>query len=474
MLQHLMYTNFLSKVFERIVFKYAKQQVTPKNNQFGGEKGCSTNHFLAGIWDQITDHLEDPRAAPILTSIDYSKAFNRLEHMACLRAFADKGASNQLLRLLASFLSGRKMTVRVEGKTSELRNVNAGAPQGSVLGTYIFDIGTDKLEENFSYETNDPEYELDQGDLAFLDTMPQTLRAQSTPVRQTVLPDTPLSPVPSHEHNIAISPLARNVPERLTSRIEPTWRPRPITVKKFVDDNIQNEKLRIKATQTYYENGTYFKNARANESEQLFKHISQNANNQGLRVNSDKMTLLAISDANSYQAKAHIYDLNGSRIDSVKTLKALGFIFNSKADVSDQVETLCKRFRSRTWALRDLKKAGLSTDDLLRVYKTTIRPVVEYSSVIYHSMLSEERSEYIEKQQTQALKNIYSNDLSRRRLLELSGLPLLRTRREQAAIRFANKMAIAPRFSHHFVQKRPRARSGKTVEYVEQLSLIHI
>ena len=53
-----------------------------------------------------------------------------------------------------------------------------------------------------------------------------------------------------------------------------------------------------------------------------------------------------LSDANSYEARAHIYDLNGSRIDSVHTLKALGFIFNSRADVSDQIDTLCKRFRS--------------------------------------------------------------------------------------------------------------------------------
>ena len=97
-------------------------------------------------------------------------------------------------------------------------------------------------------------------------------------------------------------------------------------------------------------------------------------------VNSEKTTLLAVSTAASYRAKAHLYDEDDNRIDCSQTLKALGFIFNEEANVHDQVEQLCKRFRSRTWALRDLRKAGLSENDLLTVYKSTIRPIIEYSS----------------------------------------------------------------------------------------------
>ena len=102
--------------------------------------------FFGGSFrSNITDHLEDSRASVVLTSIDYSKAFNRLEHQACLEAFARKGASNQLIRILASFLKGRTMSVKIENEKSAPRPVNAGAPQGSVLGTYVFNIGTDDL-----------------------------------------------------------------------------------------------------------------------------------------------------------------------------------------------------------------------------------------------------------------------------------------------------------------------------------------
>ena len=146
----------------------------------------------------------------------------------------------------------------------------------------------------------------------------------------------------------------------------------------------------------------------------------------------------------------------------------LGFIFNEEANVSDQVESLCKRFRSRTWALRDLRKAGLDTSDLLRVYKTTIRPVVEYSSVIYHPMLTKEQTYYIEKQQFRALKNIYGNDISHRKLLELSELPTLGQRREQACLRFAAKTSNNPRFAHKFPTKKSRARAKNEHTYIEQ------
>ena len=135
------------------------------------------------IWDQITDHLEDQRAAVILTAIDYSKAFNRLEHGAVLRSFKRAGASTQVLRLLASFPIGRTMRVRAGQEWSEPRTVNAGAPQGSVLGTYIFNVGTDTLEEEFQFTEPTLQFELQENDLAFLETQSQKVRDTSTPTR---------------------------------------------------------------------------------------------------------------------------------------------------------------------------------------------------------------------------------------------------------------------------------------------------
>ena len=157
-----------------------------------------------------------------------------------------------MLRILASFLSDRKMTVKVGMSNSNKRNVNAGAPQGSVLGTYIFNVATDDLEEDPpSLEANNNEqYELNEGDLLFLETEPDNTQAHSTPNIDTAASPPPLSPI-TGTHDFVILHTTRNVPPTLTRRIEPTWREKDLRVRKFVDDNIQVQKVQMKNQKTY-------------------------------------------------------------------------------------------------------------------------------------------------------------------------------------------------------------------------------
>ena len=102
-----------SKIFESYILNWIQEEVHLKSNQYGGVRGCGTSHLLIGMWDDICRGLEDDRAAVVLTSIDYTKAFNRLSFQHCLKAFAKHGASTPMLELLATFLSNRKMQVKV-------------------------------------------------------------------------------------------------------------------------------------------------------------------------------------------------------------------------------------------------------------------------------------------------------------------------------------------------------------------------
>ena len=73
-------------------------QVKIKENQYGGVKGCSSSHLLAGVWQKICEDLEDCWPASLLTSIDYyAKAFNRLSFQHCLSSFADHWALSEVL-----------------------------------------------------------------------------------------------------------------------------------------------------------------------------------------------------------------------------------------------------------------------------------------------------------------------------------------------------------------------------------------
>ena len=112
-------------------------------SNMGESRAASAAHLLVDVWGRICEDLEDSRAASLLLSVDYPKAFNQLSYQHCLSAFAKKGASSLTIRLIASFLTNRTMTVRVGNSWSPPMPVFGGAPQGSML----FNCSIDDLEE---------------------------------------------------------------------------------------------------------------------------------------------------------------------------------------------------------------------------------------------------------------------------------------------------------------------------------------
>ena len=148
-------------------------------------------------------------------------------------------------------------------------------------------------------------------------------------------------------------------------------------------------------------------------------------------------------------------------------MKALGFYFNNRGDVSTQIDKLCAKFRRKVWTLHHLRKSRFNEKELLEVYKTYIRPTIKYSSPIYHSMLTGEQDMLLERQQFFALKNIFGFFYSNRQVLEKAGIPTLRDRCTSAAAKFALKTSQNPRFNEWFKVRRTAGRRTVDEEYVE-------
>ena len=112
-LRNISCTMLASKVFESYVLDWLKEDVKLRKNQYGGVKGLGTEHLLVQFWQEILENLDDYRAGTVVTSIDYSKAFNRMSFQKCLEALVRKGAPREVLGLVATFLTDRTMVVKV-------------------------------------------------------------------------------------------------------------------------------------------------------------------------------------------------------------------------------------------------------------------------------------------------------------------------------------------------------------------------
>ena len=82
--------------------------------------------------------LPTKKGAVSVISLDFQKLFNRLDHAHILRSYGRLGASTEIIRLLASFLSMKVMRVKVDDQLSSPRAVNGVAPQGSCAGVQMY------------------------------------------------------------------------------------------------------------------------------------------------------------------------------------------------------------------------------------------------------------------------------------------------------------------------------------------------
>ena len=138
-------TPVLSKVYERLLakrlYEYAESHDILPNLQFGFRKGLGACDALLTISNFVQKALDLGQEVRMI-GLDFSAAFDRVNHNALLYKLRQLGVGGPFFNILLEFLSNRTQRVVVDGQLGNLRPVISGVPQGSVLGPLLFILYT--------------------------------------------------------------------------------------------------------------------------------------------------------------------------------------------------------------------------------------------------------------------------------------------------------------------------------------------
>ncbi len=133
--------------------------------------------------------------------------------------------------------------------------------------------------------------------------------------------------------------------------------------------------------------------------------------------------------------------LNGTTVEQVDQSKLLGVIIQSYLKWDANTHYINKKAARRLHYIICLKKAGLPTDELLRIYLSLVRTVCEYACQVWATCLTEELCTVLESIQRPALIIIVPH-LTYEKGWNYLELPLLKDRRKELCASFFNQMTI--------------------------------
>ncbi|MEL6989161.1 MAG: reverse transcriptase domain-containing protein, partial [Bacteroidota bacterium] len=129
----------LSLVFERLLFEklfiIIRGQISVL--QFGFMARRSTQLQLLQYVDELYHSLDQGKTINAMY-LDFSKAFDKVPHNLLIMKLRNFGVGGGLLRLVSSYLKGRKQFVAISCANSSSIPVLSGVPQGSILSPLLF------------------------------------------------------------------------------------------------------------------------------------------------------------------------------------------------------------------------------------------------------------------------------------------------------------------------------------------------
>ena len=138
--------------------------------------------------------------------------------------------------------------------------------------------------------------------------------------------------------------------------------------------------------------------------------------------------------------------IDGEPLEQVSEKKLLGVLINDKLTWDSNTNFITRNAYKRMSILHSLSSFNLPTEELINIYVLYIRSVVENCAVVWHSSLTQENAQTIERVQKVALRIILGERyIDYENALNITRLKTLSERRTELCLKFAQKCAKNPR-----------------------------
>ena len=130
-----------SKILEKLMYSRVMSFIQKSNilyeNQFGFQKGMSTEFAINALISNIVQCLENKETGYCIF-LDFAKAFDTVNHQILLKKLEFYGIRGIALKWFTSYLSDRMQCTEIGNTQSKLDYIKCGVPQGSILGPLLF------------------------------------------------------------------------------------------------------------------------------------------------------------------------------------------------------------------------------------------------------------------------------------------------------------------------------------------------
>jgi hypothetical protein len=131
------FSKILEKLMYTRIIKFIEKHNILYKNQYGFQKGMSTEYAVNSLVNNIVKCLENKEVGFCIL-LDFAKAFDTVNHEILLSKLEHYGIRGNALDWFKSYLSDRMQCTEIGDTQSKLDYVKCGVPQGSILGPLLF------------------------------------------------------------------------------------------------------------------------------------------------------------------------------------------------------------------------------------------------------------------------------------------------------------------------------------------------